>query len=151
MVTSDDSPVFIDTNVLVYANIAAYPMHSAALQTLQNLIDSGTQLWLSRQVLREFIVSVTRPQTYAQPQPLATVISRIQLFEAQFNIAEDNNQVTAKLLELMQQTAIGGKQIHDANIVATMLTVNVNRLLTHNTQDFQRFSTLITILPLSAP
>lgn len=33
MVTSDDSPVFIDTNVLVYANIPAYPLHQLALQT----------------------------------------------------------------------------------------------------------------------
>ena len=32
-----------------------------------------------------------------------------------------------------------GKQVHDANIVATMLAHGVGRLLTFNVADFQRF------------
>ncbi len=87
MVTSGDSPIFIDTNVLVYANIAAYPLHQLALQTIQSLIDTEVELWLSRQVLREFIASVTRPQTYANPQPIELVIERVHFFENQFRIA----------------------------------------------------------------
>ena len=39
----------------------------------------------------------------------------------------------------------GGKQIHDANIVATMLRYGVLALLTCNPEDFLRFKTLITI------
>jgi hypothetical protein len=56
--------------------------------------------------------------------------------------------VTERLLELMQQFPTGGKQVHDANIVETMLTYNIPALLTHNTGDFVRFSSLITVLPL---
>ena len=148
MVTSGDNPIFIDTNILVYANIPAYPLHQLALQTIQSLIDAEVELWLSRQVLREFIVSVTRPQTYANPQPIELVVERVQFFENQFRIAEDSPQVIARLLELLQQVPTGGRQVHDANIVATMLTVGVNRLLTHNTEDFERFAEFITVLPL---
>lgn len=148
MVTSGDSPVFIDTNILVYANIITYPLHQLALQTIQSLIDAEIELWLSRQVLREFIASVTRPQTYANPQPIELVVERVQFFENQFRVAEDSPQVTARLLELLQQIPTGGRQVHDANIVATMLTVGVNRLLTHNTDDFERFSEFIIVLPL---
>jgi predicted nucleic acid-binding protein len=148
MVTSGDNPIFIDTNILVYANIPAYSLHQLALQTIQSLIDAEVELWLSRQVLREFIVSVTRPQTYANPQPIELVVERVQFFENQFRIAEDSPQVTARLLELLQQIPTGGRQVHDANIVATMLTVGVNRLLTHNVEDFERFSEFITVLPL---
>ena len=40
----------------------------------------------------------------------------------------------------------GGKQIHDANIVATMLAHGVKAILTHNRKDFIRFEEFITII-----
>ena len=150
METLDDRPLFVDTNVLVYANILAYPLHSAAAERIQSLLDAGVELWLSRQVLREFIAAVTRPQTYGNPQSIEIVVARIQTFQAQFQVAEDSPQVTAQLLNLLQQFPTAGRQVHDANIVATMLTAGVDRLLTHNVKDFDRFSTLITVIPLVA-
>jgi len=51
-------------------------------------------------------------------------------------------------LNLLQQFPTAGRQVHDANIVATMLTAGIDRLLTHNVKDFDRFSTLITVIPL---
>jgi predicted nucleic acid-binding protein len=150
METLDDSPIFIDTNVLVYANILAYPLHQIAADLIQSLIDADAELWLSRQVLREFIAAVTRPQTYGNPQPIEIVVARVRVFQAQFQVIEDNPQVTAQLLELLQQFPTAGRQVHDANIVATMLTAGIDRLLTHNVRDFTRFSDLITVIPLVA-
>ncbi len=37
-----------------------------------------------------------------------------------------------------------------ANIVATMQAYGIRHLLTHNTDDFKRFSGLITVLPIEA-
>ncbi|WP_315790024.1 hypothetical protein [Fischerella sp. JS2] len=56
--------------------------------------------------------------------------------------------MTQRLLILMEEVAIGGKQVHDANIVATILVYGIPQLLTHNTDDFARFSELICVLPL---
>ena len=42
----------------------------------------------------------------------------------------------------------GGKQVHDANIVATMRVHSVPRLLTHNVRDFARFGAVIEVVPL---
>ncbi|BAY37984.1 hypothetical protein NIES2111_23270 [Nostoc sp. NIES-2111] len=56
--------------------------------------------------------------------------------------------VTERLLTLMAEIPSGAKQVHDANIVATMLVYGIPKLLTHNTTDFARFSELITVLPL---
>ena len=50
----------------------------------------------------------------------------------------------------MEEIPSGGKQVHDANIVATMLIYGIPQILTHNTADFARFSELITVLPLQA-
>jgi len=49
---------------------------------------------------------------------------------------------------LLAAIPCGGKQVHDANIVATMLVHGVPNLLTHNAADFKRFSHLIAVLPL---
>jgi len=72
----------------------------------------------------------------------------VRQFETLFRIAEENATVTARLLDLLQRTPVGGRQVHDANIVATMLTHGVTRLLTENVKDFQRFADMITVLPL---
>jgi hypothetical protein len=41
-------------------------------------------------------------------------------FEAAFQIADENAAVTMLLLDLLKSRTIQGRQIHDANIVATM-------------------------------
>ncbi len=43
---------------------------------------------------------------------------------------------------------MGGKQIHDANIVATMQVYNISHLFTLNIADFMRFSSFITLIEL---
>jgi predicted nucleic acid-binding protein len=58
--------------------------------------------------------------------------------------------VTANSLTLLGTIAIGGQQVHDASIVATMQTCGLRRLLTHNTADFARFGALIQVEPLVA-
>ena len=41
-----------------------------------------------------------------------------------------------------------GKQVHDANIVATMLAHGIDMLLTLNVDDFKRFEDKITLISL---
>jgi hypothetical protein len=51
-------------------------------------------------------------------------------------------------VELVKTYATAGKQVHDANIVATMLAHHVTHLLTHNIIDFQRFVGVIQVVSL---
>ncbi|MBI5670665.1 MAG: hypothetical protein HZC41_21950 [Chloroflexi bacterium] len=55
-----------------------------------------------------------------------------------------------KLLELLRAYPTSGKQIHDANIVATMLASGVERLITLNVDDMKHFADGITLIPLTA-
>ena len=71
---TDVESLFIDTNVLIYANIATAPLHEAALAALRDAYQAERPLWISRQVLREFIAARTRPQTFAQPSTPKVVI-----------------------------------------------------------------------------
>ena len=45
---------------------------------------------------------------------------------------------------------MGGKQVHDANIVATMLAYGERRLLTFNIRDFRRFAAHIEVVDPAA-
>jgi hypothetical protein len=65
-----------------------------------------------------------------------------------FQVANVDDRETVRLLQLLTQFQIGGKQVHDANIVATMLGHGIDQVLTHNVNDFVRFSPWITVLPL---
>jgi hypothetical protein len=67
-------------------------------------------------------------------------------------VAEDGPALTVKLLDLLNTIAIGGKQVHDAKIVATMEAHGVGRPLPRNVADFQRFaSRTVVILLVSTP
>lgn len=63
MVRMDDR-AFVDTNILIRATLQSAPFHHQARSMILNLWDQDVELWISRQVLREYIANVTRPQTY---------------------------------------------------------------------------------------
>ncbi len=143
-------PIFVDTNILVFAGAISAPLHALARQAIFSLEVAGVELWISRQVLREYLATLTRPQTYAAPRAVPFLVSDVRSFERRFHVAEDRPEVTSHPLSLLEQIPLGGKQIHDANIVATMQAHGIRRLLTHNTADFARYTGLITVVPLQS-
>ncbi|HLQ85307.1 MAG TPA: PIN domain-containing protein [Salinisphaeraceae bacterium] len=136
--------LFVDTNVLVYANVMEAPQHQAALSVIRAAREAGRPLWISRQVLREYLALMTRPQTFAN-LPRTTVLEQVRLFLDQFEIADETAAVTEALCQLVASTPIGGKQTHDANLVATMIAFDIPALVTHNTKDFARFRAKIRV------
>lgn len=150
MATTNADGVFLDTNVLVYPVVEDGPLYATARRAIKECAPGPAACWISRQVLREFIATLTCPQPFAPPFPSSVVVRQARHFEVSFRLAEDGPGVTQRLLELVEQFPLGGKRIHDANIVATMLAHGIPKLLTHNTNDFLAFSNLIEIKPLKA-
>ncbi len=66
--------------------------------------------------------------------------------ETTFEILEDSRQVMDMLVTLCRDVQVAGKQIHDANIVATMLAYGERRLLSFNTSDFRRYENRIELV-----
>jgi predicted nucleic acid-binding protein len=142
--TGADS-LFVDTNVLVYANQLRSPRHAVADGLLRQADAEGVELWISGQVIREYLAAITRPQAGIEATPMPMAIERARFFVQRFQLAEDGPRVRAQLLDLLAKHAIAGKQVHDANLVATMLAHGITRLLTFNVADFRRFDGIITI------
>jgi predicted nucleic acid-binding protein len=138
-------PMFVDTNVLVYANQKRSAFHTEAVALLERA-GRDTALWISRQVLREYLATVTRPQGSEPALPMAAALQRVRNFAVRFEVAEDGPEVFDKLLELLARVRVAGKQVHDANLVATMLAHGIKRLLTFNVSDFQRFGAVIELV-----
>jgi predicted nucleic acid-binding protein len=147
MATTDGKiPIFIDTNVLIRLHVQTAPEHQAIREVIRQLIEDSYEIWISRQVLREYSSVLTREQTYTKPIAPPLVAAQLRLFEMSYRIADENLRVTAALCNLMDTILMGGKQIHDANIVATMQVYGILRLLTLNPSDFNRFSRYITVV-----
>lgn len=140
--------IFVDTNVLVYATIDAASLHGLARDTLDQAWEDGHDLVISHQVIREYIANTTRPQTYQPPLPRGAVLKQVESFQKAFTVLPDSDEVLRHLIDLVRQIEVGGKQVHDTNIVATMLAFGIDGLLTHNVSDFQRYSGQISIIPL---
>ena len=144
MATMEDNPLFIDTNILVYANVVETPFHQQALAAINAAHEAGRMIWISRQVIREYLVTMTRPQVF-ENLPRATVLAQIDYFIERFQVADDTTAVSEQLVKLMRDFQIGGKQVHDANIVATMLAYDIPCLLTHNVKDFEQLAEIVRI------
>lgn len=107
-------------------------------------------MWVSRQVLREYLAVLSRPQTFAVALPMAHLAAEVGNLQQRFQVADENEHVTDRLLALLVEVGAGGKQVHDADIVATMLTFSIPRLLTANPTDFARYAHLVQVVPLGA-
>jgi predicted nucleic acid-binding protein len=140
--------IFIDTNVLVYANWDTSPFHVESMAALSGLAGHYDSIWINRQVIREYLKVMSLVMLKNGHVDYAQLQSDISRFTANFNVAETNHATTARLLTLIEETATSGKQVYDANIVTTMLAYDVDFILTHNVADFKRFSHLITVVPL---
>jgi predicted nucleic acid-binding protein len=138
--------VFVDTNVLVQARFAPAPFHTQARQALTARIGRAGQLRLSRQVMREYLAVVTRPQTWTRPLPMADALADLDRLVRQYHVLEDGPLVMQELIRLCRAVPLGGRQVHDANIVATMLAYGETQLLTFNEADSARFAPAITVV-----
>ena len=140
--------MFIDTNVLVRSRVLGAPDQDAARSSLERAFRDPEPLRISRQIMREYLAVVTRPQTWPVAITREEALDDVSRLSASFEILEDGPLVTELLLALFREVPAGGRQIHDANIVATMLARGERRLLTFNVADFRRYGDHIELVDI---
>jgi predicted nucleic acid-binding protein len=82
-----------------------------------------------------------RPETNRRGDQRAGLRERIAF------LAEDA-RVADRLQGLLADVEYGGKQVHDANVVATMLAHGVGTVVTMNLADFARFERYVSFVEL---
>ena len=146
--TAIEFQMFLDTNVLVASRLEAAPNHSRARHRMKAALEGKEPLRISRQVLREYLATVTRPQPWSNPVSMVVALDHVATLETHLEILEDGPDVTEMLAELCRTVLVAGKQVHDANIVATMLARGERQLMTFNAKDFRRYGDRITLVDM---
>jgi predicted nucleic acid-binding protein len=139
----------LDTNVLLAATDEGRAEHVRAHAAINDWPAAGTVLYTSGQILREYLSVGTRPVAQnglglAQPDAVANV----RALQARLRFLSETDKVSERLLDLLGEVACHGKQVHDGNLVATMLTHGVDTVVTINVGDFARFNQHIRVIGL---
>jgi predicted nucleic acid-binding protein len=148
MVMMGVSTMFVDTNVLIYATNTVAPWYKIANIYLDEARNEGVDLVISPQIIREYLAASTRSHQLTGSPTLSDIWTNVSEFRTKLRLVYNAPSVLDNLTKLLQTIPTAGKQVHDANIVATMQAYNIEHLLTHNVSDFSRFAGLITIVPL---
>jgi predicted nucleic acid-binding protein len=139
----------LDTNVLLAATDEGLAQHDQALGIVNDWPGRGTMLYTSGQIMREYLAVATRPaEKSGLGMRLADALSNAHAFRARTSLLAEDGKVADRLLTLLDGVACGGKQIHDANVVATMLVHGIDTIVTINVGDFTRFERLVRLVGL---
>ena len=123
----------VDTNVLLAATDRGRTGHGAALDVLNAWPAAGTTLYTSGQILREYYAVATRPPAVNGLGLRASdALTNIRTLRSRLNVLAENEKVADRLIALLEDVPCTGKQVHDANVVATMLSHGIRGRYTWN-------------------
>lgn len=145
MTTSADL-VLLDTNILIAATDEGRDDHKKALSILTDRPAAGMTLYTSGQILREYLAVATRPvDVNGLGLGQSDAIANVMTFQRRLRLIHENDKTLRRLLTLLGDVPCTGKQIHDANVVATALAHGIAAIVTLNSADFARFERHITV------
>jgi predicted nucleic acid-binding protein len=140
--------VFVDTNILIYSTFEDFEpeKHVHCTDILDKLQKAGTTLFISSQILREFFAISTNQNIFKKPLTYKQAVTKMKEFIARFTIVNEKESTIDALIALIGKYAVSRQQIHDMNIVATMVDNEINHLLTYNVKDFKQISEIKLLL-----
>ena len=89
---------------------------------------------------------MTRSRTWPVAITLEDAPDNVDRLTRNFEILEDGTRGYRDPHRAVPAIPIGGKQVHDVNIVATVLAHRTRRLPTFNTADFRRYGDRIELV-----
>jgi predicted nucleic acid-binding protein len=138
----------VDTNALLRSiddGHSAQPIVNDGLLVLRN---QGETLSIFPQNLIEFWAVATRPiANNGLGWTIDRAKSEFETLKYLFVLLPDTEAIFSEWERLVIHHRVGGKQVHDARLVAAMLVHDVTHLLTFNTSDFKRFSEITVVDP----
>ncbi len=147
----DAKTVLADTNVLLSASSPSRDLHAQALRVLRDWPNEGVPICTSGQVLREYLVVATRSyELNGLGLSLSQALTNRERLEARMKFLDETHAVAMRLARIAESASCVGKQIHDANLVATALAHRVDRILTDDITHFARFRDFVEIVDLRA-
>jgi len=149
MATPAADRAVLDTNVLLAATDEGRVEHESAVESLNVWPGSGVVLYTSGQILREYLAVATRPVAQnGLGMARSAAVANVRTLRTRLHLLDEDEKVSERLLDLLDAVECVGKQVHDANVVATMLVHGVDTVVTINTGDFARFAEHVQVVGL---
>ncbi len=131
----------VDTNILLRILHRTDPRHAMVRHAVRILRTNGHELRTTPQNFIEFWNACTRPinrngfgLTATQTNQLLRIAERI------FPLLPDSPATYPEWRRLVTDYRVSGVQVHDARLVAAMVSHHVTHILTLNTSDFERYA-----------
>jgi predicted nucleic acid-binding protein len=142
--------VFLDTNVLLEATDQGRRFHAQATGLLHDFAKRQWSLHCTAQVLREYLVVATRPES-ANGLGLSVpdAVANIRQFRKKVALVLEPQVCLDTLLTWSEHHGTTGRKLHDLQILVAAYHGGMNTLLTANTKDFPVIKE-IAILPLES-
>lgn len=139
LMKKESKEVFIDTNVLIYETFRDFDgeKHEDVCRQLKYLSDNNYKVYISSQVVREFLVISTNGKFFENPLDIDEALSKIDEYKENFEILYDNELSMTNLKQLVSKYQVCKRDIYDANIVATMMAYQLKEIYTLNIKDFR--------------
>jgi uncharacterized protein len=135
--------IAVDTNVLIYADRMDMPLHGQALRALTRLAE-GDQAWaIPVFCIGEFLRVVSHPRVFDPPTPVLDALESVRalLQSPSVRLLVPGPRFVPLLANVIEQGAVAGNIVFDAQIAAVCLEHGARTLLTED-RDFTRFAGL---------
>ena len=142
--------IAVDTNILVYANREESEWHKPALAAVRRLAE-GNEAWaIPVSCVGEFLRVVSHDRLFDPPTPVLEALAAMEslLASPSSRLLVPGDRYLRLLRGLIDESAVRGNLVYDAQIAAVCLEHGATTLLTED-RDFARFPGL-TILSLVA-
>src|SRR5262245_49305254 len=140
--------ILVDTNVLLRLSDDGSPDQSVAERALSTLRLRGDIPCITPQNIIEFWAVATRPvDANGFGWTTQRTVTEVEQLRNKFPILSDSPQILPNWLMLVETHEVKGKKVHDARLVAVIITHGITHLLTFNTDDFKSYLNIILIHP----
>ena len=142
--------VLVDTNVLIYATLAADPRHERAQFVLGQRSRADVQMFVSVQNLAEMYPNLTGPKNRPPDSP-ALARDKIRSVARLRGLAvlPLTLDTTLRALDLCADAGVTRQAYFDAQLAALMLREGIPAIVTENTADFSKFPGIRAITPFA--
>ncbi|MBK1986987.1 type II toxin-antitoxin system VapC family toxin [Sphaerospermopsis aphanizomenoides BCCUSP55] len=136
----------VDTNILLRLVQKNNPMNPDAQRAIVTLKQKCELLYIIPQNLIEFWAVATRPiNSNGLGLTIIQAAEETEKLKKIFTLQTDTPEIFIEWESLVIKHQVMGKQVHDARLVAAMVTHKITHLLTFNIDDFKRFSEIVVV------
>lgn len=135
--------IAIDTNILIYADREESALHAAALRAVRTLAE-GDEAWaIPVFCIGEFLRVVSHDRLFDPPTPVMDAVDSVDslLSSPSARLLAPGDRYLRLLRSLIEESAVQGNLVFDAQIAAVCLEHGATMLLTED-RDFARFRSL---------